>query len=310
METKVNNLYYLGFDLGGTSLKYGYGNNKEGLLFFNSKQHEEKTIEDLKKSLKASFDEMLKKANEDGYSIKAIGMGTPGIIDSEQGLVIGSTPNLKYLKGINLKDIFSEITDLPVVLENDANLMTYSEASLSTEKCVLGITLGSGIGTGFVDNFLIFKGEQNMALQAGHMIVKPTGRLCLCGKKGCLEAYCSAESIKKMVSDQLPEFKTLSLNDIFKHNDFRVKLIIRELLDILSFGISNLIVILNPGAVVIGGGVAECDAFDFKYVKNQINLYLSREYKNVIIRKAKNGNKAGVIGAIMLANNVLQEIST
>ena len=302
METNKDTKYYAGFDLGGSSLKYGYGNIEEGLKFFKTKNHEEKTLEALKQILKDAYDDITNSVIDSEIKIEGLGMATPGIVNNDTVVVLGSTPNLPFLKGLNLKELLEEITNVPVAVENDANLMTLAESINVQEENILGITIGSGIGTGFVHKKRIFKGEHYKAMEAGHMIIKPNGRLCLCGKKGCVEAYSSADSMKKIIGDQFPEFKKLPINEILKLTDFRIKLILRELQDVLAHAIANLIVVLDPGIVFIGGGIIETESYDFKYLKNQINAFLSNDYKNFTVKKAVLGNRAGVMGGVMLSH--------
>ena len=299
METKDQDNYYIGFDLGGSSLKYGYGNSSENLLYFNRLFHKDKTLQ----GLINIFTEAIKDLYSNNKNFKAIGLATPGIIDSDIGIILGSTPNLPFLKNINIKNILSKLTNLPVLVDNDANLMTYAEAFNSEAESVLGITIGTGIGSGFVMNKKIYKGKNFMAMEAGHIIIVPNGRKCLCGKNGCLEAYCSAESIKKIICETFPEFEDITLNSIFKQKSEYIKYEIKNILDYLAIGISNLTMILNPETIFIGGGIIEIDNFDFPYLKKQIYYNLLPEYRNTQIEKAVYFNKAGVIGAMLFCEN-------
>ena len=350
MGTKEEIKNSIGFDLGGTSLKFGFGNSREGLLYFDTIYHEEKSLDSLIKTFKEAFEkcksEFGVRSSEFGNpntELLTLGIATPGIVDDKNGIILGSTPNLPFLKGLNLKNLLQEITQLPVFIENDANLMTLGEAFYENSKSLLGITIGTGIGTGFVEaqqkphpflfptstnkkpigdwhyrgeaeyselrtqnsellySYSLLKGESNLAMEAGHIIVVPNGRLCLCGKKGCLEAYASAESIKRIISEKYPEFKGMSINSILLQKDSNIQKAVLEQLELLAIGIANIIVILNPEVVAIGGGMIENENFDFTYLKNQVLKNLSTDYHKVNIKKAIQGNKAGVIGAIIFS---------
>ncbi|MCL2062811.1 MAG: ROK family protein [Candidatus Cloacimonetes bacterium] len=320
MEIKKNNCYSIGFDLGGSSLKYGYGNKKEGLLYFNTLHHEDKSLEGLIKLFNKALSDLTSLTSEGcdyKHSFTALGIATPGIVDTKNGVVLDSTPNLPFLKNLNLKSILNDITNIPVFVENDANLMTLAEASILSDKNVIGITIGTGIGTGFVQNISniddkklskslnkIFKGENLKAMEAGHIIVVPNGRLCLCGKKGCLEAYCSAESMKRIIFEEYPDLNNMTLNSILKINEKKIQKKIYQIYDIFAVGLANLIVILDPGSIILGGGLVEDENYDFEYIKNKIFSNLTSIYQNVKIHKACYGNKAGVIGAILFSINL------
>jgi glucokinase len=293
-----NNIF--GFDLGGTFLKYGIGNQKQGLIYFNKKRNPSKSIHELMLLFKKILNELL----ELHPNPKCISIASPGIIDCSTGLILGSTPNLPYLQGENLLKLFKDITSLPVLIDNDANLMTLAESKQFLNKSVLGITIGSGIGTGFVDFNGIFHGNTWKGLEAGHIIVIPNGRQCLCGKKGCFEAYASANSIIRIMNENFPETKSLSIQEILNlvQTSSKYTSTIQTIYTTFATALSNIIMILNPDVIVIGGGVIEIPSFDFTYLKKGTIQLLSKEYHNVIIQKALYGNQAGVIGAIILGS--------
>jgi len=290
---KMNNI--IAFDLGGTSLKYGFGCIKDGLQYFNKKSHNEMSLNGLKNLFSEVIEELQKSKGE--YT--ALAIASPGVINSGNGVVIGSTPNLPYLRDVSLKEILTEISGLPVYVENDANLMTLAESQECDTKSVLGITIGTGIGTGFVIEKEIFNGENFRSMEAGHMIVVPNGRKCLCGKKGCFEAYCSSESMKRIISEKFPDTKGHNIFKLLNNDDKKIKKEILKCLDIFAVAVSNMIMILNPGTVVIGGGVIEIEAFDFDYLSKKVFSLLTSEFKGCIMKKALYGNRAGVMGAMV-----------
>ena len=286
--------YTIAFDLGGTSLKYGYGNQEKGLQYFNYVNHHEKTLN----SMLHLFVSIIKELMKQHIIFSRVCIALPGTIDASQGVVLGAPPNLPFLKDVNLKELIDDKVLLPVFLDNDANLMTLAEAQLCISSSVLGITIGTGIGSGFVLDNKIIHGERWKAFEAGHTVIIPNGRQCLCGKKGCLEAYASAESMKRIVSEKFPNYKDLSIYEVLNLNDSKVKKAINGVLDLLAIGIANMVMILNPGTVVLGGGVIEIDSFDFEYLKNRVYDNLMPEFCNFYIKKAEYGNKAGVIGGL------------
>ncbi|MCL1827227.1 MAG: ROK family protein, partial [Candidatus Cloacimonetes bacterium] len=255
--------YSIGFDLGGSSLKYGYGNKDEGLLYFEKIYHREKSLNNLIDVFRQAFAD-LERLN---IPFVALGLASPGIIDVQMGNVLGSTPNLPYLKGVNLKRILHDITSLPIYVDNDANLMAFAEADYWDSNSLVGITIGSGIGTGFVYGKEVFRGNDFKAMEAGHIIVVPNGRQCLCGKQGCLEAYCSVDSIRRILSEQ--GVNIVEIVDIINNPSEQVQKAIMGIIKILAIGLANLVMVLNPKTIAIGGGLIEIDSFDFEYLKNE-----------------------------------------
>jgi glucokinase len=296
----------MAFDLGGTSLKYGYGNVDAGLLYYNAKFHKEKNLTGLADLFRTTINQL----KNTKHNFSALSIATPGIINAETGIIKGSVPNLPFLKNVNLKDMLYEIAKIPVFTENDANLMTLAESYHSKTNSVVGITIGTGLGTGFVSSGRIFNGENFRAMEAGHIIVVAGGRRCLCGKKGCLEAYCSADSMKRIIWESFPDTDGLSIFKILNHESPEVHQKIQKTLDIFAIGISNIIMMLDPGTVVIGGGVIEIEAYDFEYLKNRVYELLTPDFHECQVKKAVHGNKAGTIGAMLYGHQETQRVAS
>jgi len=292
-------------DLGGSSLKYGYGNSQEGLLYYNAVFHKEKSLTALEELFARVIQEIVGSSlaatdTKTPRDFSALCIATPGIVNPQYGRVMGSVPNIPYIEGVNLKDLLFPLCQLPVYVENDANMMTLAESYQCTTESVVGITIGSGIGTGLVINHQIFHGEDARAMEAGHIIVSPGGRRCFCGKKGCFEAYCSSDSMKRIVGEHFPDTQGMSILKILNHESPAVQKVIRQILDIFAIALSNLIMILNPGTIVIGGGVIEIESFPFDYLCHQTYENLTSEFKECLIKKAVFGNKAGCVGGCYL----------
>ncbi len=296
---------FLGLDIGGSSIKFGWGNSKQGLL------HSERIIlEDT--SLKAVFNTINKiekiVQNNIGFDkVDAIGVGVPGTYDIISGEIKGINPNLPELTNINPKNMFSDKMESYIFVDNDANLMALAEAScLPDAKHVLGVTIGSGIGCGFVINNQIYHGANGYALELGHTIVEINGEKCNCGKNGCLEAYSSVNGILNQIKRTKPYEELKNMTDILmaSQNDEHILRLINNSLNYLSVAIGNLIIILDVEVVVIGGGVIEMKNYPFLKLKKLILDGLPEINKNkVSVNKAHFGNKAGVIGAIKIAEN-------
>jgi len=287
------------FDLGGSSLKYGYGNAEQGLIYYDAIIHKEKTL----KGLETLFSNVLIRLKETGREFTALSIATPGILNPISGRIMGSVPNLPYLQGINLKELLFDLCQLPIYIENDANLMTLGESYACDSEVVLGITIGSGIGTGLVVKHKVYSGEHFRAMEAGHMILVPNGRQCLCGKRGCFEAYCSSDSMRRIIYQQFPDTDGLNILKILSHESPAVIKAIEKVLDLFALALSNLIMITNPGTIVIGGGVIEIEQFNFDYLKEKTYTFLTSEFKECVIKKAIYGNKAGCMGALAVVHS-------
>lgn len=299
-----NNIAVL--DLGGTFLKYGYGNQPKGLVYENKIKVEDKT----QKGIYDILEEAVHLCTEvSSNSIKSIVICSPGCVNSVTGEIIGNTPNLPAWRHANPKKHLSKVFGLPVEVENDANLMALGESYHYPGQSVLGITIGTGIGSGFIDKGKIFSGSSFSALEVGHTIVDIHGRQCKCGKKGCVEAYASQTGIIEQVLSNSQQFSHLTISEILElgNVDLNIRQIIEFSIEILAVGIANAVTILNPDVVVIGGGLIENDNYPYQQLEKRVlNNLLDEHKKGIKIRKAKALNKAALWGGIILMTGILE----
>jgi glucokinase len=308
----------LTFDLGGTNLKFGLGTTK-GHLHYHSQKHSQGkgTIEDILQVFKTAGEEAKLYAINNGFTIIAVGVGTPGAVDQKTGTIIGSSPNVPAIVGLPLREILKEEFQLTVALDNDANLATLGEAILGAGKgypSVLGITLGTGIGGGFVLNEEIFHGKHGSAFEIGHTTIHYNGRICGCGKPGHLEAYASGNAIIKRVNElsgELSPSATLRFDKVkpvfsaAKNGYKPAQIAIQEAVDAFAWGLANFINTLDPACIVIGGGVmfGFLDYWEDLKVKVFQRVVDSLTERTPIL-PAKLGNKAGLVGAALSAKNL------
>ncbi|MCB5246010.1 MAG: ROK family protein [Candidatus Cloacimonadaceae bacterium] len=305
----TSNKYFLGIDIGASSVKYGWGNCKIGLQYFNKKDLSIKSLSYLKNIISDILNLAL--SNPIGQNIQAIGIGTPGTIDLKNHQIVGINPNLPFLVNIDIRSLIPDNIKLPVYWDNDANLMCFAEAwQRNFKNDIVGITVGSGIGCGFVQKDNIFHGSHGYAMELGHICIIPGGEICSCKRKGCVEAYSSMDGLRRRISLlEIPFSKTefsLNVKDLLNLAaiDPKVYRIIEEGLSILAQGIANLSVLLDPEVIVIGGGAMEGALYDWEKLQNKIKECLpSINAQNIKIEKALAGNKAGVLGAIILAES-------
>lgn len=309
----------LGIDIGGTSIK-GASINDKGVILdrfslpVNKNDSPQKTIGDL-------CDLINNFIKEHNYpeKISGIGIGTPGIIDYELGVVLTS-PNLPTWNGFALKSFIKEHTNLPVEMTNDANAAALGESTFGSGKDyenVVMLTLGTGVGSGIILNKKIYDGNLHQGAEIGHMVIKTNGRKCGCGRRGCLEAYASATALIKIAEEELKKNKDTLMHEIAKDMgkiDARIPFIaakkgdkvgvriIRNYVRDLSEGILNICNIFRPEAVILSGGVAN----EGEYLLEKIRIYLKKNNYGMInspfvdVRQAVLGYDSGKIGAACL----------
>ena len=261
--------------------------------------------------------------SENGETPDSIGIGVPGTVNAETGEVI-FTANLP-LVNVNITDRLKEKYACPVCLGNDANCAALGEVvagGAKDAKNVVFITLGTGVGGGIVIDGYLHTGLTGAAGEIGHMVTSRGGRTCGCGRRGCWETYASATGLirtskefmdrcKESILWKLCEGDQELVNgrmvfEAFRAGDHTAGRIVRRYIAHLATGIVNLINILEPELICIGGGIAnEWDSFGVplqvtvnkeKYTRYSVDLPQTR------IVKAELGNDAGLIGAAALTS--------
>ena len=230
--------------------------------------------------------------------IKAIGIGVPGPILYEQGIVI-SPPNLPGWKRVNLKKILEKEFHIPIFLDNDANCAALGEAHFGAGKNVrhfIYITVSTGIGGGIIIDRKLYRGADGAAGEFGHMIIDSKGFTCGCGNVGCFEAMASGTAIKKRAG-----MDAIAVELAARQGDEKARAVIAETAHYLSIGIANLVNIFNPELVIVGGGVSKMRELLFTPVRQEFKKYAhALPAKSVKIVRAKLGGNSGVLGAAAL----------
>lgn len=253
---------------------------------------------------------------------QGIGIGTPGSVDYQTGTV-DSAFNLNWDRPMALKEQIELHTNIPVQVENDANVAALGERWLGAGKNsdnVAFVTLGTGVGGGIIINGQIIHGQGGSAGEIGHMTINPQGYRCTCGKKGCLETVASATGIVHVAHDYAQEYAgdselkasldngdDLTAKDVFdlaKQNDPLALKVTSAVCDQLGLALSIVAVTINPQYIIIGGGVSNARDFLLQRVQESYNRYVfSSVKKTTTLTLATLGNEAGVIGAASLILN-------
>lgn len=312
--------YYVGIDLGGTNIVAGVVDENYNIIHkasvkTNRPRPEKEIADDMAKVALQAIAE----ANLTVDDVEWIGIGTPGIANSKDGIIeyscnlgFDNTPMVKYIQ---------EHINKPVYVENDANAAAYGEYVAGAGKghnSLVCITLGTGVGGGVVTDGKILTGFNFAGAELGHMVIEADGVQCSCGRKGCFEAYSSATGLIRMTKEAMEKDKDSSMWDLVRERNNKVSArisydamrmgdksateVVDKFTKYLATGLTNVINIFQPEVLCIGGGVCnEGDAL-LNPVKELVaeEVYTRNSPKNTEIVIAKLGNDAGIIGAAFL----------
>ncbi|MBV9299213.1 MAG: ROK family protein [Verrucomicrobia bacterium] len=300
----------IGFDMGATSTKTGVV--RDGKILLRGNVIETRQDGDTEALIDAFIQE-IRRLKEWNPEIEAVGVGVPGIINPVEGVVVNLT-NVKGWRDIALRSIIMERTGLSGNLENDAKAMAYAEwkhgAGQSVPNVVC-VTLGTAVGGALILNGRLYRGAGWVAGEIGQTSIDYRGVDFVYGNKGALEAYVGHRQISARAKEIYAEAgKTLSDEDA--HLDRLCKLadegdeladkVWRDIGTKIGVGLSNVIWLLNPDRIVIGGGVAQAGERLFGYIRQTIRTRCEQTFwEKLDLVPATLGNDAGIIGAAALA---------
>ena len=299
--------YAVGVDLGGTFVKVALV-SEEGLIVFTDKlpigSHASKEIilDTIEKIIQMTIDEA--KTNE--FHIIGIGLGTPGIV--QDGVILGGSENLSGWENIDLSTYYNQKFSLPVLVDNDANLMGLGEFYYGAAKgCsdVVFLTIGTGIGGAIIANGELYGGHQNRGTELGHIVVEHNGPDCNCGGRGCLELYSSTTALIKDYSERtgkaIKELNGHYIVQKYSENEESAIKCLEKHTDYLGHGVASFINTFAPQKVVIGGGISDAGQFYIDLIsKSAFNYMMPSCGSNTEVVGAKLGNNAGSLGAAAL----------
>ena len=302
----------IGVDLGGTNTRAALvGCNGD---IFDKQKEATRAAEGHEKvitGLISRIDQQRKNAARDGREVVAVGVGAPGVIHAQTGVVVKS-PNFPDWNNLPLKGTLERELKLPVFIENDANAAAFGEqwrGAAQDIKSLIFLTLGTGVGGGIILDGAIWHGADGMAGEVGHMTIVPDGRPCGCGNTGCLEMYASSRGIIMNYQEALRtedrdrgEVTSAKVYQAARDGDPSALAAVRQMGRSLGIGIANLINIFNPEMVVIGGGVKEAWDLFIDATRNEIKKR-AFEYPAARTRIVPSvlGDDAGMVGAAAVA---------
>lgn len=311
---------YIGVDLGGTNIAVGLVDESGKIIAqdstptINTRPYEEIVKDMAELAIKVTENAGYKKED-----IKAVGIGSPGTVDTKNGVVVYAN-NLK-MENAEIAKEFRKTFDVPVNIENDANAAAYGEYIATGVKasCFVFITLGTGVGGGVVINGEIFRGFNSAGGELGHITLVYDGEQCSCGRKGCWEAYASVTALisqTKKAMDENPDSLMHKLAkdfgkvngrvafDAAKAGDKAGKAVVDQYIKYVADGVASIVNIFQPEKLVIGGGISK----EGDYILEPLKEYVNKNDYNKFMPKteieiAKLFNDAGIVGAALAARN-------
>ncbi len=276
----------IGVDLGGTRLHVALiKNNKivRDIRTTHKKKHRKYLINQLIENIEELFNK----------KVKGIAIGVAGVV--KNGKIIDA-PNIPSLNGFDLKKLIKRKFKTKVLIENDVNCFAVRQHMKYKVKNLVAVTLGTGVGSGIILNNRLYRG-QGAAAEIGHMVIKDGGEKEASGRVGTFEAYCSGTSIEKRYFKLTK--KKLTAYDISQSKDKNAKKVIKETGYYLGIALANIVNILNPEIIVIGGSISNIKEL-FPVAKREMQKRILKGVKVKLFRSVVRGST--VIGAARLLN--------
>ena len=294
----------LGIDLGGTKIEGIVLESKEKpieVIRHRVETEEKKGYLQVVDNIKSLVEYIENKIN---HKFDKLGIGTPGTLDPATGLLKNS--NSQCLNEMPLKKDLSKTLDKTILIQNDANCFALAETLLGSvndqyphAKNVFGIIIGTGVGGGVIINGKTVYGSQGIGGEWGHTIVTDNGDECYCGKRGCVETVISGRALQtyyKNISGRKLKFEEIYAT---KDNDKYAKETFERLITYFGKGLSNVVNIIDPEVIVLGGGLSNINEL-YTEGYNELKKYVFNPTFSTPILKPKLGDSAGVYGAALL----------
>lgn len=308
----------LGIDIGGTNLKAAIVSSEGAVAAFDVTPWSAGEPEEAVSLIRGQRDRLVAEAGP--RVLSACGCGCAGLVDRERGTVHAS-PNLPTWRDVKLARALEEALGLPTVVENDANAAAYAEYTVGAARGAVNavlLTLGTGVGGGIVLGGELYRGSHGGAGEVGHTAVTLDGPSCPCGSVGCLERLVNAESIVRRAASLLDAGRPSSLRDsgrltakdvgdAARAGDSVATEAVAAAGRVLGVGLANVVQLLDPDVIVIGGGVAEIGEPLLGPAREELAARVASYHAAVArIVPAELGEVAGVVGAALLARDGLR----
>jgi len=294
-----------GIDLGGTKIEGVIINPSIGLDVIQRKRiptESQKGYTHILQQIKLLHDGLV---SESGFLPKSIGIGTPGTLEPSSQTM--KNCNTTSINGQPLKRDLQELLGIPVFLSNDANCFAIAESKLGivpeyldNPECIFGIIMGTGVGGGVVCNGKLISGRHGIGGEWGHNFLDISGGDCYCGRKGCVEQLISGPALESFYKSLSGEERSLKeISDLALQRNKFANSTMNRLHHFFGKSVANIINILDPEAIVIGGGVGNIESLYTSGVE-EVKKYVFNNELETLFLKPKLGDSAGVFGAALL----------
>lgn len=308
-------MYYIGVDIGGTNVKAGIVSEAGEILAkdmipTNAGRHYTEVIKDIAGLVKKLISD-LGIAQEE---IRSIGIGNPGTCDTQEGVVICAS-NIGF-ENVPITEEMGKYFDLPIFIGNDANCAAWGEYTALDAPAdnIVFITLGTGVGGGIIIDRKLYTGTNGTAAEVGHTSIVQGGLPCSCGARGCWEMYASVNALIRMTREYAQSHPNSEAArvcaqhisgktafELAKRGDAGGKEIVEQWIGYVAAGIINIINLLQPEILIIGGAISKEGDFLLKPI---IEMQKANKYSQIPGRTkivtARLGNDAGLIGSAFL----------
>jgi len=290
--------HLIGIDIGGTNLRAAVISEEGNIVEIFKVENE------VKKGASYNLDKLVNqiKVGWSNYKIKKIGVGAPGPLDLKVGKIL-NPPNLKGWENFNIKEYLHEKLNLPVQVNNDANVAGLAESLVGSAKdceSVFYITVSTGVGGALILDNKIINGAHSQTAEIYNMIINEDKYSHVGLNRGGLEGQCSGVHIARIASEVYEKIlNTKEVFDLYERNDEKAVMVIEKWIDNISIGISNIIAVVDPETIVIGGAVLIYNPYLLHKIIKCVKTKVA-DPAMVDIRIAKIGDNAGLIGAALL----------
>ncbi|MCI9337867.1 MAG: ROK family protein [Lachnospiraceae bacterium] len=312
-------MYDIGIDVGGTGITAGLVDEACRLTACKTIATDRNmTAEAMAETLMGLVRALMAENGVISSWVQTIGVGVPGTANARTGKIEYAN-NLPFCQG-NLRQLLQRQTSKKIYFENDANAAAWGEYLVLDQKpdSFLMVTLGTGVGAGIIQDGKILRGVNYAAGELGHMTIRYNGIPCNCGRRGCLEAYASAEALiarsrkamekkkktlLRMLCGENPDHLNAKMVfDAYRQGDKTAVKAVGKYADLLSEGLANIINILQPELLCIGGGISRSGDILIPLLEERIKekIYSRDSAENTKLTAARLDNEAGIIGAAKL----------
>ncbi len=302
---------YIGIDIGGMTVKAGVVDEKGVIIAKRSVETPLDGNESFMKSILQAIELALCDANIDKSEIQSVGIGYPGAVDREKGILLSA--NNVPGSNMHIRDYLQEnFAPVPVFVDNDANCAALGEYHRAgADGDFVFVTLGTGVGGGIVIDGKLYLGANGVAGELGHVVTHHGGVKCSCGRLGCWEAYASVTALKRMTEENLDKIKSIrpgeriSGRTVFEHaekGDAEAKRVRDEWIEEVAIGITDMVNIFQPKRLVIGGAISKEGDTLIAPIREYVNKYSYDvgSLQRTVIKASDIGGDAGIIGAAFL----------